>query len=97
LALSRDARDAGIKLGVRRGSVLMLLPEARIYERSAASEEAAMYTVAIALLKYTRLVTLAEESTILIDVGAACVYSGAHKHYASSSEQTYVVWDFQVM
>jgi protein ImuB len=56
----------------------MLLPEARIYERSMAYEEAALHTVAIAMLKYTPLVTLAEESTILIEIGASLrLFGGA--------------------
>jgi protein ImuB len=71
LAVSYAARAAGIKPGMRRGSALMLLPEARIHERSAANEEAALQTVAIAMLKYTPLVTLAEESTILVEIGAS--------------------------
>jgi protein ImuB len=71
LGMSPAARAAGIKPGMRRGGVLMLVPDARIHERSTAGEEAAMQAVAIALLKYTPLVTLAEESTLLIDIGAS--------------------------
>lgn len=71
LGMSCAARAAGIKVGMRRGGVLMLVPHARIYERSTAGEEAALQAVAIALLKYTPLVTLAEESTLLIDIGAS--------------------------
>lgn len=71
LGMSYAARAAGIKLGMRRGGVLMLVPNARIHERSVADEEAALQAVAIALLKYTPLVTLAEESTLLIDIGAS--------------------------
>lgn len=71
LAMSSVAHIAGLKRGMRRGSALMLLPQARIYERSTANEEAALHTVAIAMLKYTPLVTLAEESTILIEIGAS--------------------------
>jgi protein ImuB len=78
LAMSCAARMAGVKRGMRRGGALMLLPEARIYERSMAYEEAALHTVAIAMLKYTPLVTLAEESTILIEIGASLrLFGGA--------------------
>jgi protein ImuB len=69
--MSPAAEAAGIKPGMRRGGVLMLVPDARIHERSVADEEAALRAVAIALLKYTPLVTLAEESTLLIDIGAS--------------------------
>lgn len=71
LAMSSAARAAGIKPGMRRGGVLMLVPDARIHERSTAGEVAASQAVAIALLKYTPLVTQAEESTLLIDIGAS--------------------------
>ena len=78
LAASPAARVAGIKLGMRRGGVLMLLPEARLYERSTTNEEAATHTAAIAMLKYTPQVTLAEESTILFEVGASLrLFGGA--------------------
>lgn len=69
--MSLAARAAGIKAGMRRGGVLMLVPDARIHERSPEGEEAALHAVATALLKYTPLVTLAEESTVLIDIGAS--------------------------
>jgi protein ImuB len=71
LAMSSVVNIAGVKLGMRRGSALMLLPEAQTYERTIAKEEAALHTVATAMLKYTPLVTLGEESTILIEIGAS--------------------------
>jgi protein ImuB len=49
----------------------MLMPEARLYERSAAHEAEALHAVAMALLQYTPLVAQAEESTLLIDIGAS--------------------------
>lgn len=71
LGMSRAARAAGIKLGMRRGGVLMLVPDARIHERSIEREGEALNTVAMALLKYTPLVTLSEESSLSIDIGAS--------------------------
>jgi protein ImuB len=71
LAMSSAAYIAGVKRGMRRGSAVMLLPEARIHERSVTNEEAALHTVAIAMLKYTPSVTLGEESTILVEIGAS--------------------------
>lgn len=71
LTMSRGARMAGIKPAMRRGGVLMLAPDARIHERTAVREEAALQAVAMAMLQYTPQVTLAEESTLLLDIGAS--------------------------
>jgi protein ImuB len=71
LALSPAARDAGLQAGMRRGGVLMLMPEARLHERSAEREAEALHAVAMALLQYTPLVAQAEEATLLIDIGAS--------------------------
>lgn len=69
--MSCSARIVGIKLAMRRGGVLMLAPDARIHERTAAREDAALQAVAMAMLQYTPKVTLAEESTLLLDIGAS--------------------------
>jgi protein ImuB len=71
LAASPAARHAGVQPGMRRGGVLMLMPEARLHERSPAREAEALHAVAMALLQYTPLVTQAEEATLLIDIGAS--------------------------
>jgi protein ImuB len=79
LALSAVARAAGVQGGMRRGGVLMLMPEAKLYERSAAREAEALHAVAMALLQYTPLVAQAEESTLLIDIGASLRLFGGIK------------------
>jgi protein ImuB len=71
LACSAAARAAGVQPGMRRGGVLMLLPEARIHERTPEREADAVHAVAMALLQYTPLVAQAEEATLLMDVGAS--------------------------
>ncbi len=71
LALSPAARAAGVQRGMRRGGVLMLLPEARLYERDPAREAEALDAVALAMLQYTPQVALAEEATLLMDIGAS--------------------------
>jgi len=71
LALSPAARAAGVGRGMRRGGVLMLLPEARLHERDPAREAEALDAVALAMLQYTPQVALAEEATLLMDVGAS--------------------------
>ncbi|MFC3459093.1 Y-family DNA polymerase [Massilia haematophila] len=71
LAASPAARAAGISHGMRRGGVLMLMPEARLHVRAPEREAEALHAAALALLQYTPLVTIAEESTLLIDIGAS--------------------------
>jgi len=71
LALSSAARAAGIKPAMRCGGVLMLAPDARIHDRSPAAEAEALQAAALAMLQYTPCVTLAEESILLMDVGAS--------------------------
>jgi protein ImuB len=71
LVLSAAAHAAGVQLGLRRGGVLMLMPEARLHERTPEREAAALHDVAMALLQYTPLVTQAEEATLLMDIGAS--------------------------
>lgn len=71
LAASALALAGGVRAGMRRGGVLMLLPGARLHERVPAREAAALQAVAMALLQYTPQVTLAEEATLLMDVGAS--------------------------
>jgi protein ImuB len=70
LAVSPAARAAGVGHGMRRGGVLMLQPEARLYERNAAREAEALDAVALAMLQFTPQVALAEEATLLLDIGA---------------------------
>ena len=71
LVASQTALDAGVRTGMRRGGVLMLLPDARIHARAPKLEADARHAVALALLQYTPQVAQAEESTLLMDVGAS--------------------------
>ncbi|MGI4856148.1 MAG: Y-family DNA polymerase [Janthinobacterium lividum] len=71
LAMSVAARAAGIRPGMRRGSVLSLLPAASIRDRQTALENTALHGLAVALMQYSPQVTLAPEATILMDVSAS--------------------------
>lgn len=71
LGLSRAARAAGIKPGMRRGGVLMLDPDAPIHDRSPQKESEAMKIVAMAMLNYTPQVAEAEEASLILSVGAS--------------------------
>jgi protein ImuB len=79
LVHSSMAQAAGVQTGMRRGGVLMLLPEARIHERAPPLETDARAAVALALLQYTPQVAEAEESTLLMDIGASLrLFGGIH-------------------
>jgi protein ImuB len=71
LVASPAARAAGVRTGMRRGGVIMMLPEARLHEREPAREAEALHAVAMALLQYTPLVAQGEQATLLMDVGAS--------------------------
>jgi protein ImuB len=71
LVASQYALDAGVRVGMRRGGVVMLLPDARMHVRAPALEADARQAVALALLQYTPQVTEGEEATLLMDVGAS--------------------------
>ena len=79
LVASICARDAGVQIGMRRGGVLMLLPDARIHDRDLALEDEARQAVALTLLQYTPQVAEDEESTMIMDVGASLtLFGGIH-------------------
>jgi protein ImuB len=71
LVASRAALEAGVRIGMRRGGVVMLLPDARLHARAPVQEGEALQSVALALLQYTPQVTDGGEATLLMDVGAS--------------------------
>ena len=71
VAMSAFAQAAGVQLGMRSGSVQMLLPDAQIKQRDSEHESAALRTVALALLQYSPQVVVAEQASILINIGAS--------------------------
>lgn len=76
LGVSRAARAAGIKPGMRRGGVLMLQHDAHTHDRSPQKEAEAIGAVAMAMLQYTSEVAEAEESTLLMSVGGSLMLYG---------------------
>lgn len=77
IARSPAARNAGIRFGMGKGGVMMLAPQTTIFERDPARELASLNSLAMALLQYTPQVALAEESVLLMDVGASLtLFSG---------------------
>jgi len=65
------AAAAGVRAGMRRGGVQSLCPAAQLLERDPGREQAALRETALALLRYTPEVALAEENSLLLNVGAS--------------------------
>lgn len=71
VAMSAQAAGSGIRIGMRRGGVQTLCPEAVLHEHDSAREQEALTGIALALLQYTPEVALAEEASLLLDVSAS--------------------------
>ena len=69
--MSELAHGAGVQLGMRRGGALMLAPQSQFQQRAPQLEAEALHAVAMALLQFTPQLALAEEATLLLDVGAS--------------------------
>lgn len=88
VAMSALARAAGVQLGMRSGSVQMLLPDAQMQQRDSERESAALHTVALALLQYSPQVVVAEQASILINVGASLRLFGGVRRLCRHVMQT---------
>jgi protein ImuB len=71
IVASAIARDAGVRMGMKRAGVLTLCPNAQLHERDGKREQAAINAVALCLLQYTPEVALAAEYSLLMDVTAS--------------------------
>lgn len=80
VARSAVAQAAGVQLGMRSSSVQMLLPDAEMKQRDSERESAALHTVALVLLQYSPQVVVAEQASILINVGASLRLFGGVRH-----------------
>lgn len=69
--MSRTARLAGVRVGMRRGGVLTLSPNVTLRERDAQREDACLFAAAVALMRFSPQVTLAAEATVLVEVSAS--------------------------
>jgi len=65
------AREAGVRLGMKRGGVLTLAPQALLYDRDTLKEADLLHAVAFALLQFSPMVALCAEETVLVDVSAS--------------------------
>ncbi|WP_188885386.1 Y-family DNA polymerase [Caballeronia grimmiae] len=71
IVLDAGARDAGVRVGMKRGGVTTLASEALMFDRSPEREHEMQREVAIALLRFSPQVTVCEEETIIVDVTAS--------------------------
>ncbi|BBE09188.1 nucleotidyltransferase/DNA polymerase [Mycoavidus cysteinexigens] len=69
--LDTVARALGVVPGMRRGGVLTLAPHAQIRERDPAREHTLQRSAALALLRFTPHVVLADETSVILDVYAS--------------------------
>ncbi|MBK3780110.1 DNA polymerase Y family protein [Paraburkholderia aspalathi] len=65
------ARGAGVAVGMRRGGVITLAQDALVYDRDPAREHALLLEVAYAVMRFSPMVALCEEDTVLIDITAS--------------------------
>jgi len=71
VVVDQAAREAGVRLGMKRAGVHTLSPQTRLYERDMAREAAAQRAVGIALMKFSPDVALLDEATLIVEVGAS--------------------------
>lgn len=65
------ASSAGVRAGLRRGGVLALAPDAVLCERDPLKEQAALYEIALALMRFSPSVMPYGEDAVLIEAGAS--------------------------
>jgi protein ImuB len=71
LIVDAGAREAGMCIGMKRGGVLTVSPGTLMFERDGVKEQDAMREVAFSLMKFSPMVALCDEETIVIDVTAS--------------------------
>ena len=65
------AREAGVLLGMKRGGVVTLAPDALVYDRAPVREQDMLREVALALMRFSPMVAVCEEDTVVVDVSAS--------------------------
>ncbi|SAL07503.1 DNA polymerase [Caballeronia arationis] len=65
------AREAGVLLGMKRGGVVTLAPDALVYDRAPVREQDMLREVALALMRFSPMVAVCEEDTLVVDVSAS--------------------------
>src|SRR4029077_16064355 len=65
------AREAGVLLGMKRGGVVTLAPGAVVYDPRPVREQDMLREVALALMRFSPMVAVCEEDTLVVDVSAS--------------------------
>jgi len=71
LIVDPGARKAGVCVGMKRGGVLTLSPDTLMFERDLVKEQDVMREAAFSLMKFSPMVALCDEETIVMDVTAS--------------------------
>ena len=88
IAASPAAITAGVRQGMRAGGIAVVLPQALLHERAAAREAQALQAAATALLRYTPQVSLEQEDSILLDIGASLSLFGGIRNLCRQVRST---------
>lgn len=67
----RQAREAGVCVGMKRGGVLTLSPEIALHERDLTRETDVLRELAFSMMKFSPMVASGDEETLVIDVTAS--------------------------
>ena len=81
------ARDAGVAVGMRRGGVITLAQDALVYDRDAAREHALLLEVAFALMRFSPMVAICAEDTVVVDITASIRLFGGVPRICRSMRQ----------
>lgn len=73
-ALTPAAHRAGVRPGMRRGGAAAIAPDVDLLTREPLAEADTLQGAALALLQYTPEVALADDDTILLNVGASLLF-----------------------
>jgi protein ImuB len=77
--MTHEARECGVRIGMRRGGALAIAPGLTLHERDEAREQAALQSTALMLLQYTPELALGEDATLLLDARASLRLFGGHR------------------
>lgn len=78
LVVSAEAAAAGVRIGMRRGGVSAIAPDAVLHERDLAKEQEGIDSIAMAMLQYTPEVAYTAEFSLVLDVTASLrVFGGS--------------------
>jgi protein ImuB len=81
------ARAAGVVAGMRRGGVTTLAQDALVYDRDPTREHEALLEVAFALMRFSPMVALCAEDTVVIDITASIRLFGGVPRICRSMRQ----------